>query len=70
MDKGEQVSGERERDQVRLVEIAVNSAKPLPFVSLCHCKDLEVDLTLENIISVAVWVHLGLGSGPPPSAMV
>ena len=51
-------------EQVRLVEIAVNS------VSLYHCKNLEVDLTLENIISVAVWVHLGLGSGPPPFAMV
>ena len=35
-----------------------------------HCKKLEVDLTQENVISVALWVHLGPGSGPPPVAMV
>ena len=35
-----------------------------------HCKKLEVDLTQENVISVALWIHLGPGSGPPPVAMV
>ena len=37
---------------------------------LVHCKKLEVDLTQENVISVALWIHLGPGSGPPPVAMV
>ena len=27
---------------------------------------LEVDLTQENVILVALWIHLGPGSGPPP----
>ena len=31
-------------------------------------KKLEVDLTQENVISVALWIHLGPGSGPPPVA--
>jgi len=31
---------------------------------------LKVDLTQENVISVALWFHLGPGSGPPPVAMV
>lgn len=31
---------------------------------------LEVDLTQENVISVALWIHLVPGSGPPPFAMV
>ena len=35
-----------------------------------HCKKLEVDLTQENVISVALWIHHGSGSGPPPVAMV
>ena len=35
-----------------------------------HCKKLEVDLTQENVISVALWIRLGPGSGPPPVAMV
>ena len=35
-----------------------------------HCKKLEVDLTQENVISVALRIHLGPGSGPPPVAMV
>ena len=35
-----------------------------------HCKKLKVDLTQENVISVALWFHLGPGSGPPPVAMV
>ena len=33
-------------------------------------KKLKVDLTQENVISVALWFHLGPGSGPPPVAMV
>ena len=37
---------------------------------LVHFKKLEVDLTQENVISVALWIHLGPGSGPPPVAMV
>ena len=37
---------------------------------LYHCKKLEVDLTQENVISIALWIHLGPGSGPPPVAMV
>ena len=35
-----------------------------------HCLKLEVDLTQENVISVALWVHLDPGSGPPPFAMI
>ena len=31
---------------------------------------LGVDLTQENVISVALWIHHGPGSGPPPVAMV
>ena len=31
---------------------------------------LEVDLTQENVISVALWIHLVPGSGPPLFAMV
>ena len=31
---------------------------------------LEVDLIQENVISVALWIHLVAGSGPPPFAMV
>ena len=34
-----------------------------------HWKKLEVDLTQENVISVALLIHLGPGSGPPPVAM-
>ena len=30
----------------------------------------DVDLTQENVISVALWIHLGQGSGPPTFAMV
>ena len=37
---------------------------------LYHCKKLKVDLTQENVVSVALWFHLGPGSGPPPVAMV
>ena len=37
---------------------------------IMHCKKLEVDLTQENVISVALWIYLGPGSGPPPVAMV
>ena len=29
-----------------------------------------VDLTKQTIISVALWIHLGSDSDPPPSAMV
>ena len=42
----------------------------LPLENALHCKKLEVDLTQENVISVALWIHLGPGSGPPPVAMV
>jgi len=31
---------------------------------------VKVDLTQEGVISVALWIHLGPGSGPPPFAMV
>jgi len=31
---------------------------------------LELDLTQENVISFALWIHLGPGSDPPPVAMV
>ena len=37
---------------------------------LYHCKKSEVDLTQENVISIALWIHLDPGSGPPPVAMV
>ena len=33
-------------------------------------KILEVDLTQESVIAVALWLHLGPGSGPPTFAMV
>ena len=36
----------------------------------CHCNKLEVDLTQENVISVALWIHLGPGSGTPSVTMV
>ena len=41
-----------------------------PRVGYIQCKKLKVDLTQENVISVAPWFHLGPGSGPPPVAMV
>ena len=28
---------------------------------ITHCKKLKVDLTQENVISVALWFHLGPG---------
>ena len=39
-------------------------------VEFIHCKKLEVDLTQENVISVALWIHLGPGSGPSLVGMV
>ena len=33
-------------------------------------KELEVDLNQENVISVALRIHLGPGNGPPSVAMV
>ena len=35
-----------------------------------HYKTLEVDFNTRNVISVAVWIHPGPGSDPPPFAMV
>ena len=43
-------------------------------ITCFHCtytvKKLEVDLTKENVISVALWIYLDPGSGPPHVAMV
>ena len=35
----------------------------------CTLYKLDVDLTPKKDISVAVWIHPGLGSGPPPFDM-
>ena len=37
---------------------------------LHHYNKLELNLTQENVISVALWIHLGPASGPPPFAIV
>ena len=47
-----------------------NSRAEIAEQAIFTVKKLEVDLTQENVISVALWFHLGPGSGPPPVATV
>ena len=57
-------------NQVYVYIVAMHLASYKQILEAVHCKKLKVDLTQENVISVALWFHLGPGSGPPPVAMV